>query len=89
MANHKSAIKRNRQNLKIRERNRSAKSSVRTIIKKTLAAVESGDIKSARELLKKAEKAIASATTKRLYHPKNGSRKISRLTKKVNRAASN
>ena len=43
MANIKSAIKRARQNIKIRQHNASARSMYRTYIKNVLKAVEAGD----------------------------------------------
>lgn len=86
MANLKSAIKRNRQSIKRRDRNRDARADVRAAIKDTRAAAENGDKAKALELLKRAEKLIAKAATKRLYHPGNASRKISRLAMLVNRS---
>lgn len=82
MANHKSAIKRNRQNIKIRERNKVARTAVRTAIKKANAAVESKSPE-AKELLRLAERAIAKAATKGLVHRKNAQRKISRLASRA------
>ena len=43
MANIKSAIKRARQNVKLRQHNASARSMYRTFIKNVLKAVEAGD----------------------------------------------
>lgn len=87
MANHKSAIKRHRQSEDRRARNQAAKSAVRTAIKKTRNAVLAGNIDSATAALKDAEIRIAKAATKGLYHSKNAARKISRLTRLVNKAA--
>ena len=80
MANHKSAIKRNRQNQKRRVQNRDARSAVRTALKNARQAIESGDAK-ALELARAAERMVAKAATKGLYHAKTASRKISRLAK--------
>ena len=79
MANLKSAIKRNRQSIKRRDRNRIVRTAVRTAIKDARVAAESGDKAKANELLKKAEKMIAKAANKKVYHGRNASRKISRL----------
>lgn len=87
MANHKSAIKRHKQSLKKRARNRTAKAAVRTAIKKTLAAVESGDHAAAKQLVVEAERVIAKAAAKGLYHRKNSSRKIGRLASFVAKAS--
>ena len=83
MANHKSALKRHRQGLARRARNRTTRSSCRTAIKKVRAAIEGGDVTAASELLRQAQKSIATAATKGVYHKRNASRKISRLAKLV------
>ena len=82
MANHKSAEKRLRQSLKKRLRNRMVKSSVRSAVKKvkTALSTKEGDVKL---LYIEAERAIAKAVSKGIYHKKNGSRQISRLSKFV------
>ena len=51
MANHKSAIKEHRQALKRRERNRFHRARLRTQVKKYRAALESGELDTAREML--------------------------------------
>lgn len=79
MANHKSAIKRYRQSLKRRDRNRVAKSALRTAIKKARAAIASGDKKLAMEQYVVAQRTIAKASNKKLIHAANASRNISRL----------
>ena len=86
MANHKSAKKRIRQNEKRRERNRNTKSACRTAIKATKSAVEAGDLEKAEIEFKKAEKRVASAAAKGIYHWKNASRKISRIPKMLSAA---
>ncbi len=78
MANHKSAEKRHRQSLKARERNRLARTAVRLAFKKARAAVVAKE-STAKELVVAAERAIAKAASKGLYHKKNAARKISRL----------
>lgn len=84
MANHKSSLKRIRQNRKIRDNNRVIRSTVRTAIKKTRAAIESKDKQSALEAFKEAEKVIQKAASSGLYHQNNASRKVSRLAQHVN-----
>lgn len=84
MASHKSAIKRAKQSEKRRERNASKKSAIKTAIRKIISAVESKDKEGARNLLSEAVPKISKAGSKGLFHKKNASRKISRLTKKVN-----
>ena len=85
MANHKSALKRNRQGLVRRERNRINRSKVKTVIKKVDAAMEVEDsVDKAREALVAAVPVIQRAATKGAFHKKTASRKVSRLTRKVN-----
>ena len=84
MATHKSAEKRNRQNKKNRLRNVAAKSALKTKVKSVIAGVESKDKENAAKALKTAVPALSKAAAKGLIHKKNASRKISRLTKKVN-----
>ena len=87
MANHKSAIKRHRQSLKRRDRNRSTKSSVRSALKKAEVAASSGNSTEALELAKKAEALMASSCSKGLYHKATVARKISRLNTRIQKSA--
>ncbi len=87
MPNHPSAIKRNRQNIKRRARNRMSRSVVRTAVKVVKTKVESGDIAGAKLSLRDAESTIAKAAAKGLYHRRNASRKISRLAAMVSKAS--
>ena len=86
MANHVSAEKRNRQSIKKKLRNQKSKAAVRTAIKNVKTAA-SQDLQKARELLREAEKLIASAATKGIYNKKTAARSISRLAKELNRQA--
>jgi small subunit ribosomal protein S20 len=84
LATHKSAEKRSRQSEQKRMRNASAKSSVKTQVKSVIGAVETKDKASSETALAKAIPAIDKAASKGIFHKKTASRKISRLTKKVN-----
>ncbi len=85
MANHKSALKRNRQSLVRRERNRMNRSKVKTAIKKVDAAISVDDsVEKAREALVAAVPVIERAAVKGAFHKKAASRKVSRLTRRVN-----
>lgn len=84
MASHKSAEKRNRQNKKRRLRNISVKSLVKTTTKKVLQAVEAKDSEGAKQKLLDAVSMIDKAAAKKIFHKNMASRKISRLTRKVN-----
>ena len=84
MATHQSAIKRNKQNEKRRLRNISIKSNVKTEIKSVVKALETRDIEQSKAALTKAIPVITKAAAKGVFHKKTASRKISRLTKKMN-----
>ena len=88
MANHKSALKRNRQSIVRRDRNRINRSKVKTAVKKIDAAIEvESSLEKAQEALRAAVPVIERAAVKGAYHKRTASRKISRLTKKVNNFA--
>ena len=83
MANIKSQMKRNRQNIVRNERNKSVRSELRTRAKNALAAAESGDAAAAEEALRLAQKRIDSAVTKGVLTKNTAARRKSRLTKQV------
>jgi len=84
LATHKSAEKRDRQNKKNRQRNIAAKSALKTKIKSVIAGVESKNKEQSSNTLKAVIPTLSKAASRGLIHKKNASRKISRLTKKVN-----
>ena len=84
MANHKSAEKRNRQAQIRRIRNRSNRTRMRGAIKAVDAAIADGSLEDAKVALKTAVPIIAKIASKGTIHKKNASRKVSRLTKRVN-----
>lgn len=84
MPNHKSAIKRARQNEKRRLRNRHIVSTTRTYVKAVRAAISAGDAAAARAALPTAVNALNAAVTKGVIHRNQASRKISRITRAVN-----
>ena len=67
------------------ERNKAAKSKVKTLVKKVEAASKAGDKAAASEALLAATSAIDKATSKGIYHKKTASRKVSRLNLLVNK----
>ena len=85
MANVKQAEKRNRQNIKRRERNRSNKSIVKTATAKAVDAIKT-DAKSAAKVLTESSAIIAKAAHKGAIPKGRASRKISRLAKALNKA---
>ncbi len=84
MANHKSAEKRNRQAQVRRLRNRAIRSRMKTAIKNLNTAIEDGNAEEAKTVLAATIPVIAKTASKGTIHKKNASRKISRLTKRVN-----
>ena len=85
MANIKSAKKRIKTTKSKTERNKVQKSTIKMFSKKIDALVKKGDKTEAEKTLKEANKAIDMAASKGVYHKKNASRKVSRLTKAVNK----
>ncbi len=84
MANHKSALKRHRQSLKLRARNRTMKTRIKNSIKAVREAVEQKDKEAAEMALKQATSTLDKAATKKVIHWRNAARRISRLNVAVN-----
>ncbi len=84
MANHKSALKRNRQNSVRRARNRANRSKVNNAIRAVDAAIANLSADEAKVALQTAIPVIQKVASKGVLHKKNASRKVSRLTKRVN-----
>ena len=87
MANHKSALKRNKQNAVRYARNNHIRSTMRTLVKGVREAVAAGDKDAAEAALGKAIPYIDKTSTKGVIHKSTASRKISRLSKLVNTLA--
>jgi len=68
MANHKSALKRVRQTKVRTERNRTRKTAIKTLRKKTLAAVGASDKVAAGQSLSEFSSAVDKAAKKGLIH---------------------
>ncbi len=83
MANHKSAVKRIRQNEKRRAINRSSKSAMRTEIKKLRSALTLGDAARAKELLPSVVSIIDKSIQKGVLHKNAAARHKSRLVHRV------
>lgn len=83
MANHKSALKRHRQSLKRRDRNRGVKSRLRTLIRRVHEAIDAGDKQAAQAGLREASQALAKAASKGVLHSNNASRRSGRLARAV------
>ena len=84
MANIKSAKKRVLVSRTQAERNKAARSKVKTYVKKVEAAVAAGDKAAAVAAVAEAESVMRKAASKGIYHANTVSRKISRMNKAVN-----
>lgn len=84
MANHKSAIKRARQNDVRRLRNKSVKTKIKNVIKDLRISVSETSKEETLKKLDMAKSSIDRAAQKGVIHKKTASRKISRLSKLVN-----
>lgn len=85
MANHKSALKRHRQSLVARARNRAMKTCVKNAIKAVRAAIDTKDAAAAQTALKEATAVLDGAASKKIIHWKTAARKVSRLNLAVNK----
>lgn len=85
MAHSKSALKRWRQSVERRDRNRSVKSQTRTLLNKAIVAIET-DPASAEEAVRAAVSALDRAAQKNVIHDNAASRGKSRLLKRYNLA---
>lgn len=84
MANHKSALKRARQNINRRTRNRSAKTRIKNVVKDVQTAVDENAKEAALEKLNTAKSVIDDTASKGIIHKNTAARRVSRLTKRVN-----
>ena len=83
MANIKSQIKRIGTNEKARQRNASAKSAIRTAMKKVRLAVEAKDLAKAEELLNKAFRLIDKSVSDGIQHKNTAARQKSEVSRLV------
>ena len=84
MANIKSSQKRAMLEKKAQARNRSARSLIKTNMKKFDAAVQSGDKDAAQEAYTNVIKVVDRAATRGLIHKNKAARRKSSLTLKIN-----
>ncbi len=86
MANHKSALKRARQNELSRLRNKAVKTRVKSIVKDVRFSVEESSNGDVMAKLISGQSLIDKASKKGVIHKRTAARKISRLSKLVNSA---
>ncbi|MCB9664176.1 MAG: 30S ribosomal protein S20 [Alphaproteobacteria bacterium] len=87
MATHKDAVKRHRQSLARRLRNRHYRTMVRNRIKAVREAVASGDVDAAQKALREATSVLHRVASKGIIHRNNAGRRISRLNAAVKKLA--
>lgn len=85
MANHPSAEKRNRQRITRTSRNRTLRSSVRTVVKQLRAEITAKNVEKATAALKTAISELDKAVSKKVLHHKAASRTIGRLSAAVHK----
>lgn len=83
MPSSRSILKRQRQAVRRRLRNRIILSAIKTLTKRLVVAIEGRKPDEARTVLTAVTKALDKAVTKGVLHRNNASRHISRLTRKV------
>jgi small subunit ribosomal protein S20 len=83
LANHKSALKRARQNEIRRLRNKSTKTRLKHLVKEVRSTADESSAQDASQKCIVAQSALDKAVKKGVIHRKTASRKISRLTRKI------
>ncbi len=83
MANIKSQIKRNKQNEKAHERNKSVKTGLKSAVRKFREAAESGDATQAQELAREATKKLDKAASKGVIHKNQAANRKSAIARKA------
>lgn len=83
-----SVLKRTRQAKKRELRNKAMKTKIKTFVKKLEALYATKDKDAIEKGLKEAISVISSAASKGIIHKNTASRKISRITKRTNKALS-
>jgi len=81
---HKSTIRRARQSEKRQERNRGTLSAVKGLVRKLQTAIAEKKVEDAKASLREATSALSKAVTKGVLKANTASRRISRLTLRVN-----
>lgn len=83
MANIQSQIKRNRQNIARRERNKAVRSALKTYRKKFHSALESGDADAAQEAFRVAARQLDKAAQKGVVHRNYAANHKSKMAKRL------
>jgi len=84
LANHKSALKRARQNEVKRIQNKGYKTRVKKAVKEVRTALSDNSVDQAKKSFVKTVSIVQKAASKGVIHKKQASRKISRLATQIN-----
>jgi len=84
LAHSKQARKRIRVNQRKAQRNRVYRSASRTLVRRALAAIESGDVEAAEQAVARAVRYLDKTASKGVIHKNNAARRKSRLMSKFN-----
>ena len=87
MANHKSALKRARQSEIKRVRNKTVKTRIKNVVKEVRQAAGDKSNENSLNMLNTAKSALDKAVKKGVVHKRTAARKISRLSKLINKAS--
>ncbi len=87
MANHASAVKRNRQNARRATVNRARETRIKSFLKKVEAAIAAGDKTAAQKALKEAQPKLMQGVSKGVINKSTASRKMSRLSARIKKLA--
>ena len=83
MPNHKSAIKRMRQNVTRREYNRTYITRTRNFVKRARVAIKDGEAQEAEAKVREAIRDLDKAASRGIIHKRNAARRKSRLMKQL------
>ncbi len=83
MANHKSALKRNKQTIVRQQRNRSQRTRIKNVIKAVDEQIAAGNAQEAGNALLAAQSVIDKGAASGIIHKNKAARKISRLARKI------
>ena len=86
MANIKSQIKRNLQNERARQRNKSVRSALKTYARRVREHLAAGDAEAAEAAYRRAARAYDVAASKGVIHPNNAANHKSRLARSLGRS---
>jgi small subunit ribosomal protein S20 len=88
MPQHKSAVKRMKQNKKRYLRNKTYRTRLKNVVKAVEEKIKDKNLEEAQKAFKQAEKTIAHIASKKVIHRNKSARLTSRLAKSINKLSS-